>query len=85
MSFLVSYKSEGKYYFKEKEGLKPNTVRLVDYSDERFKILITHAARTAPYTGYIKICLVGAEEEFFIREIEDISIYNELVIISWKV
>lgn len=79
---IVSFKSIKENYDKEKSGVKPNTVRVVDNSDSRFY-------GTKSYK-IIRIVLADNPEEFFEREIQDITFYTNkhpeftVCIISWK-
>lgn len=81
---MVQFKSIDRIYHKEKLGIKPNTVRKIDLSDERFLHLISKA-----YSGFndneISILIVNSETgDSFERWITDITIFNDLIIISWK-
>lgn len=80
----ITFKSISEYYNKEKDGLKPNTIREIDLEDDRFLYLISKF-----YEGFdeneiiIKIQNVITKESFK-RYVEDISIWNDLMIISWN-
>lgn len=82
---VFEFKSQQPYYDKEKYGLKNNTVRHIDLNDKRYIDLI-HWSRIGWRNGGIKIKIVCAEEpkDFFTRDIRDISIYNNLMIITWN-
>jgi hypothetical protein len=78
---IVGFKSYPEFYMKEKKGIKPNTVRLVDVDDKRFQKL-----RNGEYS---RIRIINTQtKEYFEREIIDRTFFimgcNELVIISWK-
>lgn len=73
---MVKFKSLPEFYFKEKRGLKPNTVREIDYRDERFTKLIEGKER------YITIENTKTKE-CFTRFISDVSVHKNLMIISW--
>lgn len=80
----LTFKSLDYIYHKEKRGLKPNTVRKIDLNDERFLHLITKA-----YSGFdeneIEIEIVNTEtKESFKRFVEDITLWDDLMIISWR-
>jgi hypothetical protein len=80
----MKFKSIDSIYHKEKCGLKPNTVRKIDLNDERFLELISKG-----YNGFneneLIIEIVNADTgECFERFIEDITIWENLMIISWK-
>jgi hypothetical protein len=80
----VQFKSIDKIYHKERIGLKPNTVREIDLSDDRFLHLISKAYSGFDF-GEINIKIVNADTgDFFEREVEDITIWKNLMIISWK-
>lgn len=81
---MIQFKSVDEIYHKEKIGLKPNTVREIDLNDDRFLHLISKA-----YSGFdegeITIRIVNADTgDWFEREVEDITIFKGLMIISWK-
>jgi len=80
----IEFKSIDSIYHKERMGLKPNTVREIDLNDDRFLALISKY-----YNGFnekeIYIKIINADtKESFEREIEDITIFKNLMIISWK-
>ena len=80
----IQFKSTDFIYHKEETGIKPNTVREIDLSDERFLHLICKG-----YSGFdegeIIIKIVNADTGvYFEREVEDITIFKNLMIISWK-
>jgi len=81
----IIFKSDEWFYLKEKHGVKPNTVRVLNV-DEYNKIM---------KTGLKKIRIVHKQnpEEYFEREITDISDISPIVgacggkfifIFSWK-
>ena len=82
---VFKFKSISPYFEKEREGLKPNTVREVDLNDERFTSLIVWN-ELGYNPGDLQIEISDAEQvmEPFIRDIEDISIWRNIMIISWK-
>lgn len=73
----VEFKSSPEFFVKERDGLKPNTVRIIEYSDERFLRLDS---------GDVKFIRVFNTEtnECFDREITDYSEWKGFAIISWK-
>lgn len=79
---MVSFKSTINFYEKEKKGIKNNTVRFEDNS-ERFNKL------KAFEKGEIKNLKIKIElkdkDESFIRQIQDVSIYENIFIITWQV
>ena len=79
---IVGFKSYPKIWLKEKNNIKPNTVRLVDNEDNRFIKLREN--------DYSTIRIFNTQtNEYFEREIEDVTFFtlgcNELVIISWRI
>lgn len=78
MSFnIVEFKSVPENYEKEKNGRKPNTVRVLDLWDMRFLFL----SLKSPQIIRIKNTKTG---ETFARKITDITFWNGEFIISWK-
>ena len=77
------FKSNHKYFYIEAKGTKNNTVREIDLQDERFLDLI-YWMQVGWNDGDIKIKIVN-EEKSFVRDITDISIWKNLMIITWKV
>ena len=83
MNNIVSFKSCAKYFVKERDWLKPNTVRFVDMSDARF-ILLAQMVHTQVF-GEIEIVEnSGFRPERFIRKITDVTFFNGNCIISWQ-
>lgn len=74
---VVCFKSRHEYFCKEKIGVKPNTQREPDEMDDRFDILKKGMA------DFIEVKDADTGETF-IREITDVSIYNNWMTISWK-
>lgn len=73
----IEFKSNLENYPKEKNGLKPNTVRFTDdWTKERW----------AKYNKAIFIKIVNKEypEHHFTRSITDKTKYKNIVIISWR-
>lgn len=78
----VCFKSVEPFFTKEKEGIKPNTVREIDMSDERFLKLAVWSLLTMD--NQFHICIMDANDvRGFFRPIKDISFYKNLCIISW--
>lgn len=80
----MRFKSLDHIFQKEKAGIKPNTVRKIDLNDDRFLYLISKA-----YNGFneheLSIEIVNERTgEVFERWIEDITIWDGLIIISWE-
>ena len=74
---LVKFKSIPENYVKEKDGRKPNTERVIEATDVRWKKLskgiATHVRITNTETG-----------EYFTRKITDVTFWNGIVVISWR-
>lgn len=75
---VVSFKSNSANFFKERDGLKPNTIRQDDRSDPRFKLL----SKGTP--THITIKNAGNQKWKFTRRITDITFYMGWWVISWK-
>ena len=82
---VFSFKSTEQFFIKEREDIKNNTVRVIDFTDERFQHLI-HWAVVGWNDGDIKIeiCCDSVHPYRFIKDIRDISIYKDLMIITWN-
>lgn len=83
---ILTFKSKHEIFIKEKIGKKPNTVRYVDMNDPRFKILkFCHDRGGIGRKGNRPKIAIEDEEtgEIFTEYIQDITFYNDLVIISW--
>lgn len=80
MPEFVIFKSKPEYYIKEKMGIKSNTVRLINYNDERFKKLLNW---TVDQDMWITIVNPEKEYQLFNRRISDVSILKDYMIISW--
>ena len=81
----VVFKSRPEYFEKEQNGNKPNTVRDIDLTEEKFRILVM-MMQTRKY-GYIKITDTNPLrriERSFVRRIQDITLWKNIMIISWK-
>ncbi len=78
------FKSREPFFTKERMGLKNNTVREIDLNEDKFLELIAHMMN-----GFndgdleIEIITCGGGMRF-VRYISDISVYNNLVVITWK-
>jgi len=82
MEEIVHFKSNEPYFSAEKLGLKPNTVREVDMTEEKFRKLAA-MAQTGKY-GKIEIYLPQRESDSFERQIEHVCFWKNFCIISWK-
>jgi len=74
---MALFKSLPDMYEKEKDGRKPNTLRKFDASDVRFADLFQGLDK------FIQIKNV-ATGETFIREVTDVTYWEDWCIISWK-
>lgn len=81
---IFNFKSEENFYEKEREGIKNNTVREIDLNDNRFLSLI--AWMMAGWDdGEILIKITSKYSgEYFVRQIRDISVYGDFMIITWN-
>ena len=79
------FKSYSHIYEKEREDIKNNTVRRIDLNDDRFTQLIAWS-EFGWNDGEIQIIIQRGdnEKDFFIKEIRDITIYNDLMVITWN-
>lgn len=77
----IIFKSNPEFYAKEESGVKNNTVRIEDLSDERFILLERSILQGFPLS--IKI-VNNKTFESFTRVIQDISNYQGLVVITWR-
>lgn len=78
---IVRFKSDDKYYWKEKDGRKCNTVRK-DVGKNR-EILMSHMANYEQY-GVIQITHSKNNCFNFARQITDICEFDGYFIISWR-
>lgn len=76
----ICFKSSPEYYKKEQSGIKPNTVRNIEIQDKRFQLLI-HQMITKEYS---KISIQCTHDRYFTRQIRDITVWGNIMIISWK-
>lgn len=78
----ITFKSFPKYWAKEKKGIKNNTLREVDYEDDRFKLLDKYN-KSSYNTLQIKIVNSDTNKSF-VREIRDVTYYKNYVVITWS-
>lgn len=85
-----TFKTKPSLFEKERDGIKPNTTREIDLEDERFLDLI-YWMQKGWNDGDIQIEInkpdglgMTNSSRSFTRNIIDISIYKNLMIISWK-
>lgn len=74
---MVKFKSIPAMYEKEKSGIKPNTVRIIDEFDDRFKRLYENIETLITIEN-------THTKETFTRKVRDVSVWNNLMIISWE-
>jgi hypothetical protein len=74
---LVEFKTIGPIFEKERDGLKPNTLRKIDLKDKRFGMLRNGRIR------FIRIVNPGTKESF-VREVTDYTEWEGWAIISWR-
>lgn len=83
--YLIKFKSDFRFFEKERSGLKNNTIRRQsenEKNDKRFNQLFDISKRRAD--GEIEIEHTDTGETFK-RKIKDVSIYNgDLFIITWE-
>jgi len=79
---MIKFKSNPKFYEKEIRGIKPNTVRIFEKNDIRFKVLNDFIDGDYDIL-YIQIINTETKKSF-IRAISDVSLYNGYYIISWQ-
>ena len=79
------FKSYSNIYVKERDDVKNNTVRKIDLNDDRFLDLIAWSVE-GWNDGEIQIIIQRENDDadYFIKEIRDITIYNDLMIITWN-
>ena len=77
----VIFKSENKFFWKEKKGIKNNTIRIFGNNDPRKEIL----DNMIKSKNYGKIIIMHSEncKIGFTRKICDISKYKQMYIITW--
>jgi len=84
LDILFQFKTNPKIFWKERNGVKNNTVRRIDLSDDRFTHLIAWS-EIGWNDGDILIEIVNTKNsDSFIREIRDITIWDDLIIITWN-
>jgi len=84
MKPTYKFKSREPFFTKEKLGIKNNTVREIDLNEEKFLELIQHMM-AGFNDGDIAVEIMNPHTiGSFVRNITDISIYNNLMIITWE-
>lgn len=79
------FKSYAQIYEKERDNIKNNTVRKIDLNDERFQDLIYWMVE-GWNDGQLQIIIQRGndDKDFFIKEIRDITVWNDLMVITWN-
>lgn len=83
---MIIFKSTPENFKKEKSGLKRNTVRKIDFEDERFsRLTALQDAKRMGYdvtfgSVYIQNTQTG---QTFKRELTDITYFDGYLILSW--
>jgi len=77
---MIQFKSEPIFFDKEKSGTKNNTVRKLD-TDSRFELL-QKRSKNKYIDLWIKI-INSKTEKYFMRRVQDISYFENFVIITW--
>lgn len=81
---LFIFNSSQPFFDKEYYDIKNNTAREIDLNDSRFTDLIFWM-RSGWNPGHIRIQInASSGSRFFEREIIDISVYNNIMVITWK-
>jgi len=78
------FKSLPHLFVKEQSDIKNNTVREIDLNDERFISLIKVMDNFVEVEHQIEISCTGVKNKSFERDIRDISVYKNLMIITWE-
>lgn len=79
-----SFKTDTNIYWKERDGVKNNTVRKIDLNDFRFTQLIAWS-EIGWNDGDIKIRITDSNHpNSFVRDIRDITVWNDLMVITWN-
>jgi len=92
---IIDFKTHSEYFDDEKNGIKNNTVRVLDTNDERFqKLLRAWKNKDYPIIRINHSQLVYQDSDkaqnsicdqqySFIRTITHIALFNNLMIITW--
>ena len=78
---IFEFKSSEEYFWRERDDIKNNTVRRIDLNDDRFLDLIAWN-QVGFNDGDIKIKIICGDEKI-IRDIRDICIWDDVMIITW--
>ena len=82
---IFKFKTDSRYFEKERDGIKNNTVREIDLNDSRFIKLITyHQIGWNKDDIFIELYCEDVHPFRIVRSIRDISIWNNLMVITWE-
>ena len=80
---MFEFKTMDKIFWKERDGVKNNTVRQIDWEEDRHTQLIAWS-EIGWNDGDIQIKIVNADTgESFVRDICDVTLWCDLMIITW--
>lgn len=83
----LKFKSWPQYYIKEKAGVKPNTVRKIE-DDPRFFILeMLPLLKQSHAFDNVRLQIINSEDptdSFIVDQITDVSVFEDMMVISWK-
>ena len=82
MKQTIQFKSDTPNYYKERDGVKANTVRTFDKYDPRYDI-VTDMIRSKEW-GKIEIIHAQLPTEKFTRQLTDITTWRGLYVFSWR-
>jgi len=81
------FKSREPFYSRERLDIKNNTTREINLNEDKFLELIQHMMNGFN-DGDIQIEIIEARDDtidnYFVRDIRDISVYNNLMILTWN-
>jgi Neuraminidase (sialidase) len=76
---VIMFQSNAYLYAKEKTGIKNNTVRILPIEElEVFR-------NSLRALDHIRISKVGDKDDYFVRKIQDISFFEDLIIFTWAI
>jgi hypothetical protein len=81
---MIEFKSIPEMYYKEKSGVKNNTLRKVDKSDIRFRKLKDIEKSTPDEHDMIRILRSDNIQDYFYRQIKDVTFWDGWCIITWR-
>ncbi|MBC2857049.1 hypothetical protein H3N56_11460 [Cetobacterium sp. 2A] len=81
---ILRFKSDTEYFNRCKKGLKSETLREFDLSDDRFTLLFSWKKWEEKDQLYLEFINKGKTEEIYIVEVVDIDWYKTLCKIKFK-